>query len=61
MIEWFTAGGFFMWFVLGAALVGLVLAIDAGRRLAGRAEDAGDSGRRSTGCCSGAVSRRCSD
>lgn len=41
MIEWFTAGGFFMWFVLGAALVGLVLAIDAGRRLAGRAEDAG--------------------
>lgn len=41
MIEWFTAGGFFMWFVLGAAVVGLVLAIDAGRRLIGPAEDTG--------------------
>lgn len=35
MIEWFQAGGFPMWFILGAGLVGLVLAIDAGRKVFG--------------------------
>lgn len=33
MIQWFMSGGFFMWLVLGAGLVGLALAVDAGRRL----------------------------
>lgn len=33
MIDWFTDGGFLMWFILGAGLVGLALAIDAGRKL----------------------------
>lgn len=33
MIDWFVSGGFFMWFVLGAGLAGLFLAVDAGRRL----------------------------
>lgn len=35
MIEWFMSGGFFMWLVLGAGLVSLGLAVDAGRRLTG--------------------------
>lgn len=34
MIEWFLEGGFFMWLVLVAGLIGLALAIDTGRRLA---------------------------
>lgn len=33
MMDWFTAGGFFMWFVLGAGLIGLGLAADAGRKI----------------------------
>lgn len=33
MIDWFMSGGFFMWLVLGAGLMGLALAADAGRRL----------------------------
>lgn len=33
MLEWFLEGGFFMWFVLGAAVAGLVLAVDAGRKV----------------------------
>lgn len=42
MIEWFMAGGLPMWFILGAGLVGLVLAIDAGRKmLGGMTEEAG--------------------
>lgn len=35
MIEWFQSGGFFMWLVLGAGLVSLGLAADAGRKIAG--------------------------
>lgn len=34
MIDWFQSGGFFMWPILVAGLVSLVLAADAGRRLA---------------------------
>lgn len=34
MTEWFLEGGIMMWLVLGAGLVGLALAVDAGRRLA---------------------------
>lgn len=37
MIDWFLSGGFFMWFVLGAGVVGLALAADAGRKLSGGA------------------------
>lgn len=33
MIEWFMEGGFPMWFILGAGLVALALAVDAGRKL----------------------------
>lgn len=40
MINWFVAGGFPMWFILGSALVGIVLAVDAGRKLAGSGTDA---------------------
>lgn len=40
MIEWFVAGGVPMWFVLGAGLAGLALAIDAGRKVLGGAADA---------------------
>lgn len=40
MIEWFVRGGFFMWLVLGAGLVALVLAADAGRRLASGPDEA---------------------
>lgn len=36
MIDWFMAGGFMMWFILGAGLVALGLAADAGRKLFGR-------------------------
>ncbi len=39
MIEWFASGGFPMWFVLGAGLVSLGLAVDAGRKLAGGPAD----------------------
>lgn len=35
MIEWFLAGGFPMWFVLGAAVTGSALAVDAGRKVVG--------------------------
>lgn len=42
MLAWFVEGGFFMWFVLVAGLVALVLAADAGRKLyGGRTEAAG--------------------
>lgn len=42
MIDWFISGGFPMWFVMGAGLVGLALAVDAARRVAGdAAEDDG--------------------
>lgn len=34
MIAWFQSGGFFMWPILVAGLVSLVLAADAGRKLA---------------------------
>lgn len=40
MIEWFQDGGLPMWFILGAGLVGLVLAVDAGRKVFGGATDA---------------------
>lgn len=40
MIEWFVAGGVPMWFILGAGLVGLALAIDAGRKVLAGAADA---------------------
>lgn len=39
MIEWFVDGGFPMWFIMGAGLVGIALAIDAGRKLSGGAAD----------------------
>ena len=39
MIEWFASGGFFMWLVLGAGLVSVGLAADAGRRLAAGPSD----------------------
>lgn len=42
MIEWFRAGGVPMWFVLGAALAGLVLAVDAGRKVAGGTTEASE-------------------
>lgn len=35
MIEWFLEGGSFMWFVLGAGVAGLILAVDAGRKVRG--------------------------
>lgn len=35
MIEWFTAGGSFMWLILIAGLVAVTLAADAGRKLYG--------------------------
>lgn len=35
MVTWFLEGGFPMWFVLIAGLVGLALAFDAGRKLLG--------------------------
>lgn len=41
MIDWFLAGGFPMWFVLGAAVAGLALAVDAGRKVAADAGGAG--------------------
>lgn len=44
MIEWFVAGGSFMWLILIAGLVALFLAVDAGRKLYG--ETAGASGLR---------------
>jgi biopolymer transport protein ExbB/TolQ len=40
MIDWFLQGGVPMWLVLGAGLVGLGLAVDAGRRVAGGAASA---------------------
>lgn len=40
MIDWFLSGGFFMWFVLGAGVVGLVLATDAGRKLSNKRSEA---------------------
>ena len=39
MIDWFASGGFFMWLVLGAGLVSIGLAADAGRRLLGTSGD----------------------
>lgn len=33
MMNWFLEGGFPMWFILSAGLVGLVLAIEAGRKV----------------------------
>lgn len=40
MTEWFMEGGVMMWLVLGAGLVGLALAADAGRRLAAASPEA---------------------
>lgn len=40
MIEWFQAGGFPMWLILGAGLVGLALAVDAGRKVFGGGKEA---------------------
>ncbi len=40
MIDWFISGGFPMWFVMGAGLVGLALAVDASRKMAGGAAEA---------------------
>lgn len=40
MIDWFVQGGLPMWFVLGAGVVGLALAVDAGRGVTGGTADA---------------------
>lgn len=41
MVTWFLEGGFPMWFVLIAGLVGLALAFDAGRKLFGETTASG--------------------
>lgn len=39
MLDWFAEGGFFMWFILIAGLVGLGLATDAARKVSSGATE----------------------